>query len=381
MRKIFMALLAYSIFFPKLQAEEDTLYIGTYTGGKSQGIYRMAFDAEKGTLEGLALAAKTNSPSFLALDGESRRLYCVNEISNYQKKSAGSLGSFSVGKDFSLTAIGETSSMGAGPCHLSLHPNKHFLFAANYGGGSVCSIPIEASGRLGNAASFVQHKGTGPNKGRQEAPHAHSAVVSPDGNYLAVADLGLDKVLLYKVDQEKGTLAANQPPFLELSPGAGPRHMAFHPSGKFLFVVNEMDSTVTCFNWNPKQADFTKGQSVSTLPKGFKGNTSTAEIIAHPNGQAIYASNRGHNSIAVISFDALKGSMALIGNAGDKVNTPRNFTLHPDGKWLLVGNQGSDSISVFRVMGNDALGGLAFNGLVENVPSPVCLRFWPRTNR
>lgn len=349
---------------------QETLFIGTYTGPKSEGIYKTTFDAKTGTIGSLSVAAKTNSPSFLAVDPARKLLFCVNEVSAFQGKKTGSISAFKVLDNQNLSPINQTSSMGDGPCHLTVHPNGKHLLAANYGGGSLCLVGVANDGKLGETPAFVQLKGSGPNRGRQEAPHAHSAHFSPDGKIALIADLGTDKVHLFNLGQ---TLTPFQPPFLSLDPGSGPRHMAFHPSGKFLFVVNELTSTVTVFRWNPGAKDFKKVASASTLPAGFTGNNSTAEIISSPDGKTVYASNRGHNSIAVFSFDAGREALELKGHGAEKINTPRNFVLHPSQKWLLVANQGSNSIATYKVAPD---GALAFHSLTENIPTPVCLRFW-----
>jgi 6-phosphogluconolactonase len=351
----------------------QTMFIGTYTGPKSAGIYSMQFNPKNGKLSNLSVVAKTENPSFLALDIAGNKLYCVNEVANFKGDKAGGVSSFAVNPDSKLELINQESSVGTGPCHLSLTKNQDHLIAVNYGGGSTCILPVDQAGKLSKASDFIQHKGTRIIKGKLETPHAHSVQISPDGKYAVVADLGFDKIFIHEINTKTGKLIPHKVPFLETATGAGPRHMAFHPAGKHLFVVNESDSTVTAFRWSPEKNDFKNIATVSTLPKDFKGNNSTAEILVHPNGRAVYASNRGHNSIAVFKFDLEKETLESSGHGAEKISTPRNFTIHPSGKWLLVGNQASDSIAVYKIADD---GALSFSEIFQDIPTPVCLRFW-----
>jgi 6-phosphogluconolactonase len=351
----------------------QTLFIGTYTGPKSEGIYSMQFNPENGKLSNLSVAAKTESPSFLALDIPGKKLYCVNEVANFKGEKAGGVSSFTFKNDGKLELINQESSVGTGPCHLSISKDRTHIIAVNYGGGSTCMLPVDPMGKLSKASDFIQHKGSRIIKGKLETPHAHSVQISADGKYAVIADLGFDKIFIHAIDTKSGKLTPYKVPFLDNRPGAGPRHLAFHPSGKHLFVVNESNSTVTAFRWSPETNDFKTLASASTLPKDFKGNNSTAEIVVHPNGKTIYASNRGHNSICVFNFDSEKETLEATGHGAEKISTPRNFTLHPSGKWLLVGNQASNSIAVYKV-GTD--GALSFSELFQDIPNPICLRFW-----
>lgn len=353
--------------------ELQTLFIGTYTGPKSEGIYSMQFNPENGKLSGLSVAAKTESPSFLALDIPGKKLYCVNEVANFKGNKAGGISSFTLKTDGKLELINQESSVGTGPCHLSLSKDRTHIIAVNYGGGSTCMLPVDPMGMLSKASDFIQHKGSRMIKGKLETPHAHSVQISADGKFAVIADLGFDKIFIHEINTKSGKLTPYKVPFIETAPGAGPRHLAFHPAGKHLFAVNESNSTVTAFRWSPESNDFKNVATASTLPKDFKGNNSTAEIIVHPKGKTIYASNRGHNSICVFNFDSEKETLEAVGHAAEKINTPRNFTLHPSGKWLLVGNQASNSIAVYKV-GTD--GALSFSELFQDIPNPICLRFW-----
>jgi 6-phosphogluconolactonase len=243
---------------------------------------------------------------------------------------------------------------------------------ANYGSGSLASYPLDATGKPGEAATFVQNKGKSVNAGRQEAPHAHSIQPSPDNRFALAADLGLDEVLVFHLDPAKATLTANQPPFASLDPGSGPRHFAFHPNGKVVYVINELKSTVTVFDWDAAKGAMSKGQTISTLPAGFKGENTTAEVQVHPSGRFVYGSNRGHNSIAVFRTDD-KGRLTSVGQVSTEGKTPRNFRIDPSGNFLLAANQDSDSVVVFRI--NQQTGMLQPTGQKVEVGKPVCVKF------
>jgi 6-phosphogluconolactonase len=233
-------------------------------------------------------------------------------------------------------------------------------------------IPIGPDGKLGAPTSIVQHKGSSVDKGRQEGPHAHSINLDAANKFAVVADLGLDQVLVYKFDPAKGTLTPNDPPAMATAPGAGPRHFAFHPDGKHAFVINELDSTLSALSYDTGKGVFTKRQTVSTLPKGFKGNNTTAEVVVHPRGKFVYGSNRGHNSIAIFTFDAKTGTLTPAGHQSHLIKTPRNFAIDPSGKYLLAASQDSSQVIVFAI--NPTTGALTPTGSVVDVPAPVCIR-------
>jgi 6-phosphogluconolactonase len=352
------------------------VYVGTYTGKASKGIYRLELDLATGKLTPRGLAAEATNPSFLAIHPNRRFLYAVSEVGSFGGKKSGAVGAFAIDpRTGNLTALNQQPSGGADPCHLVVDRQGKYVLAANYTGGSACVLPVGSDGRLGEATAFVQHRGSSVNKQRQQGPHAHSINLDAANRFAFVADLGLDKVLVYRFDADKGTLTPNDPRGVDLTPGSGPRHFAFHPNGRWAYVINELLSTVTALTYDPEHGVLKGLQTVSTLPEGFKGNTSTAEVQVHPSGKFLYGSNRGHDSIAVFRIDPKSGALTPAGHQSDKVKTPRNFGIDPTGKYLIVANQGSDSLVVFRI--DPATGALTTTGNVAEVPVPVCVKMMP----
>ncbi len=350
-------------------------YVGTYTTKKaSKGIYVYRFDAAAGQLTSVGLAAESTDPSFVVAHPNGKYLYGVNEVGNYDGKKSGAVSAFAIDhKSGRLTLLNQVASGGADPCYVSLDKTGKYVLVANYSGGSVAVFPVLKDGRLGEASAFVQHQGSGANKERQEAPHAHWIQTSPDNRLAAVSDLGLDELVLYRFDAAKGSLEPNDPPFVKVSPGSGPRHAAFHPNGKFVYVLNEMQSTVVVFSYDPSTATLKTLQQLSTLPKDFTGQNDTAELAVHPSGKFLYASNRGHDSFAIFSIDSVKGTLTPTGHVATGGKTPRNFAIDPTGKYLLAANQASDDIVIFRI--NLVTGNLTRTGQVVEVPSPVDVAF------
>jgi len=352
------------------------VYFGTYTGSESKGIYVSRFDAKTGALTPPELAVETESPSFLAVHPLGRFLYAVNEVGEFQGRPAGSASAFAIepvtGK---LTLLNQSSSKGAAPCHATVDRTGRSLLLANYTGGSVAALPIGSDGRLGEATAFVQHVGSSVNAQRQTAPHAHSIDLDTANRFVLVDDLGLDKVLIYRFDPARGTLEPNTPPSVSLAPGAGPRHLAFHPDGRHVYVINELHTTITGFNYDAERGTLSEPKTVSTLPGDVapRPEYSTAEIQVHPNGRFLYGSNRGHDSIAVFAVDPRTGALTPIEHVPTQGKTPRHFTLDPTGTHLLVANQGSGSVVVFRI--DSESGRLKTTGQTLRVPSPVCVTF------
>lgn len=352
------------------QAAEHDLYVGTYTGKTSKGIYKLRFDDATGKLGEPELAAEMGSPSFLAIDPVRRILVAVGEID--RPKMGGGVRSFRIGDGGKLTPISEQPTIGGGPCHVSIHPSGKVVLVANYGGGSVASFPLDPDGKLGPSASFIQHEGTGPNKGRQEKAHAHSINVDPSGKYALAADLGTDRVYVYKIDLESAKLTPAGE--AKIAPGSGPRHLSFDPDGKTVRVINELKNTITSLRWDAASGKLEEFDTVDTLPADFKGESYTAEVVPHPTGKFIYGSNRRHDSIAALQVGE-GGKLKLAGFAKEGVKEPRNFIVDPTGKWLLVGSQNADTIVVFPIDRTTGLPGP--QGTATKVPTPVCLRLLP----
>jgi 6-phosphogluconolactonase len=353
-------------------ADSLPVYFGTYTSrgeNASKGIYRSELDLETGKLSRPVLAAEARNPSFLELHPGGKFLYAVSESGG-----AGSVSAYAIDADTGkLKFLNRQSSGGAGPCHVCIdHAGKNVL-VANYGSGSASVIPIKADGELAEPTGFVQHTGSSVNPRRQKGPHAHSINVSPDNRFAYVADLGIDKIMIYRLDVEKGTIAANSPPFAKVNPGAGPRHFSFSPNGKFAYVINELDCTVTVFAFEPASGALKQIQTIATLPNDFDGSSTCAEVRVHPSGKFLYGSNRGHDSIVVYQIDPAEGTLTFVEHETADIKTPRNFNIDPTGEFCLVANQGGDSVVVFRI--DRKTGALEPTGHKISVPKPVCVRF------
>jgi 6-phosphogluconolactonase len=355
--------------------EKMWVFIGTYTGGPSKGIYRFELDLASGKLTPRGLAVEATNPSFLAIHPSQRYLYAVSEVADVGGKKTGGVSAFTLDpKTGEVAALNQQPSGGAGPCHLIVDREGKHVLVANYSGGSASVLPIQADGKLGEATAFVQHTGTSVNKDRQEGPHAHSINLDAANRFAVVADLGLDKVLVYKYDPAKGTLTPNDPPAFMGAPGSGPRHFAFHPNGHNAYVINELSSTLTALSYDPEKGVLKSLQTLSTLPRDVKGN-STAEVQVHPSGKFVYGSNRGHNSIAIFGVDPKTGELKAVGHQTENIKTPRNFGIDPTGTYLVVANQDSNSLVVFRI--DQTTGELAPVGGPVEVGKPVCVKMIP----
>ena len=351
------------------------VFVGTYTGGDSKGIYRFDLDTTTGKASAPVLAAEVSSPSFLAIAPDRRFLYAVSEVDAFQGKKTGGVTAFAIDpKTGALAPLNAESVGGAGPCHLVVDKAGKNVLVANYGGGSVAVLPIANDGKVKPLSSFVQHQGSSVDKGRQGQPHAHSINLDKNNRFAFVADLGLDKILVYKFDPKAGTIAANTPPSAVLAPGSGPRHFAFHPGGKYAYVINELNSTVTVFDYDSEKGILNENQSLSSLPSNSKGTNYPAEIVVHPSGRFVYGSNRGHDSIAAFKVDAANGKLTPVGHQGTGIKNPRNFAIEPTGKFLLAANQDANTVVVFKI--NQETGNLDPTGETIKVSKPVCLRFW-----
>lgn len=355
------------------------LFVGTYTEKESKGIYAYRFDSASSELTPLGLAAETTNPSFLAVDPSHRFLYAVNEIQKYKEVSSGVVSAFAIDSQKGdrqtgkLQLLNAVASRGADPCYIAFDKTGKYALVANYTGGSVAVFPVQADGHIGESSAFVQHAGSSVNRERQEGPHAHWIETTPDNRFAIAVDLGLDELLIYRFDANTGSLTPNNPPYAKLDPGVGARHLAFHPNGTFAYVVNELQSSITAFAYDASHGQLRKLKTVSTLPKNFSGSNDTAEIQVHPSGKFLFASNRGHDTIALFSIDSKTGALTLADHFPTQGKTPRNFEIDPTGKFLFVANQNANNIVVFRIDPNN--GRLTATKQTLDVPSPVCLKF------
>jgi 6-phosphogluconolactonase len=353
---------------------EYLAYVGTYTGKGSEGIYAYRLDPATGATQAIGLVAATDNPSFLAVDPESRFLYTVNELDEFRGEPTGAVSVFAIERDpGKLRRLQQVPSLGGSPAHVSLDATARHLLVANYGGGSMAVFPIGDDGRLGPHSAFVQNAGSSVNPERQAGPHAHFIGVTPDNQIAITADLGLDKLLVHRFDAARGSLTAADPPFVATDPGAGPRHVAFAPSGEFVYVVNELASTVTVLAQESRSGLLRRVQTVPTLPPDFAGTNTGAEIAVNDDGRILYVSNRGHDSIAVFSIHPDDGSLKPLQWVPSGGRSPRHFAVDPTGRWLLAANQGSNSVSLLRI--DPATGRLTPTDRSLAVVSPVCIQF------
>lgn len=348
------------------------VYVGTYQDKGGKGIYAFNFNASNGKLAPLGLKAEVANPSFLALNGQF--LYAVSEVGNFQGRHSGGMLAYRTdAATGQLTLLNQTPSIGEGPCHLSIDKTGKFILAANYDSGSVAAFSLEPDGKLGKVTGFVQHLGASVNPERQKGPHAHFIETTPDNRMAIAADLGLDQLLLYKFDANNGALAAAKPPFAGVKPGSGPRHFVFHPNQHYLYVVNELTSTVATFAYDATTGNLQEKQTISALPKDYKGNSDAAEIQVDAKGKFLYASTRESNAIAVFKISATDGTLTMVQTIDSGGKIPRFFALDPSGKFLLSANQDSANIVTFRV--SQKTGKLIKVAEVGDIKGPVCLVF------
>ena len=367
-----LAIVTFTGTVSAVAAESIPFYLGTYTRGDSQGIYRAQLDPETGKLHSLELAAELESPSFLALHPTKPIVYAVSEIATFGGEKAGAVSVLKRDKaSGNLTLLSQQTTKGAHPCHVSVTPCGKFVLVANYTGGSVACYPVEEDGGLGPMSGFVQHEGSSVNQRRQKGPHAHSINPDPAGRFLYAADLGVDRIFIYKLDN--GNLVPNQPAFVSLAPGSGPRHFTFHPNGRFAYVINELLSTVTAFRHNAETGALAEIQTISTLPEGFDGANTTAEVRVHPSGKYLYGSNRGYDSIACFRIDQETGNLTALGHTPSGGESPRNFAPDPSGRFLLAAHQKTDNVIAFRIDQESGL--LEATGSELAVGTPVCVVF------
>ena len=358
--------------------EPDTflVYIGTYTGPESEGIYTFEFDRKSGKLTSVNQPAKTSNPSFVAVHPSGDFLYAVNEDAEFNGEKGGGITSFSIDPETgALTEINSQCTHGEHPCHLTIDQTGRTVGVANYTGGSIAAYRIGRDGALSPASTFVQHQGKSVHP-RQEAPHGHSIDVDPANRFMAVSDLGIDQVLIYKMNARKGQLTAHST--VKSEPGAGPRHFSFHPTGKFGFGINELNMTANAYRYDARAGRLELLQTVSTLPPGEKQQEgqSTAEMYVHPNGKFLYGSNRGHNTIVVYGIDQKTGKLSYVENESTGGSTPRSFGVLPTGDYLLALNQASNTIVVFKI--DPGTGALEPTGEEVPCPTPVAAAFLAR---
>jgi 6-phosphogluconolactonase len=348
------------------------MYVGSYTA-RGAGIYRYSVNPTTGALTLLNTIGDLQNPSFVALDPQGRYLYAGNEIGNYEGRQSGSVTAFAIEPDGNLRFLNRQPTEGRNPAHVSVDPTGRFVMAANYTGGNVAVLPILSGGSLAAPSSVVAHTGAlGPNTGRQEAPHAHMILPDPSGRFVLANDLGLDKTFIYRLDSA-GRLSASDPTFITAPAGAGPRHLAFHPNGRLLFILNELNSTLRSFTWNSTTGLAEQVQSISTLPEGYVGVNTTAHVVVAPSGRFVYASNRGHDSIAVFAVDPATGRLTAVERVWSQGETPRNFAIDPSGNFMYVAHQNTDNIVTFRV--DQTTGKLTSTGQYTAAGQPVSIVF------
>ncbi len=356
-------------------AGDQFVYVGTYNTAQSKGIYMFRFSPASGQVTSPSLVAETKNPSFLDIAPTGQFLYAVNESDQFREQRSGALSSYRIDRSTGgLTKLNQVLTRGSGPCHLAVSRTAKCVVVANYGGGSVASFPILSDGSLGEAVSFFQHEGKSANPRRQEKPHAHGVTFDLDQKRVLVPDLGTDKLMVYSIDTESAKLVPNDPPALAVAAGAGPRHIAFHPNGRFAYVVNELACTVTVLDYDAASGALSHRQTVSTLPDGFSGDNTTAEIEVHRNGRLLFASNRGYDSLAVFGINR-NGSLRLLNHTSTQGKTPRHFATDPTGEWLWVGNQNSNMLVLFRL--DARTGTLMPAGQTLELGAPVCVKYLP----
>jgi 6-phosphogluconolactonase len=367
-----LAKLPFSQALPLPRVTELLVFIGTYTTGKSKGIYHYRLNLTSGDLTFAGTTSPVSNPSFLSLSPDERYLYAVNEVDQFGGLKSGSVSAFAVEqKTGALHLLNQQPSLGASPCYVEVDALGRFVLTANYGTGNVSVFPVQRAGSLGKAIDMHQDRGSGPNRERQEGPHAHCIVLDRSNRNAYSCDLGTDRIMIYRFDNRSGKLLPAEPPFVELNAGDGPRHFAVHPTGEYAFVINELHSTVTAFARDKLRGSLTPLKTLSTLPADFTGANTGADIHVSADGRFVYCSNRGHDSIGIFAFDSQAGLTAT-GHEGTSGRTPRNFGIDPTGTFLLAANQNSDNVVVFRRDQNT--GRLSLVTQVE-VPSPVCVKF------
>ena len=365
MRSLLLALLAVPAF-----AAEPLVFVSAFETGEKAGIHAFEFDSEKGTLKPLKRTTRVQKPFFLALSPDRRFLYSIDEFGGKDNFVA----AFAIeGRAGDLRPLNRQNTRGTASCFVDVDPTGQSVLVANYSSGNVASLPVKSDGSLGEAASFFQHSGSSINPERQSGPNAHCFVVSPDGKHALAADLGIDKVMIYAFNAATAKLAPNTAqPFAKLTPGSGPRHLTFHPSGKLVYVINELANTITVFDWNAADGTLKEKQTIATLPKDFAGKSYTADLKITPDGKYLYGTNRGHDSLASYRI-AEDGTLKLLTIQPSGGKGPQNLFITPDGRWLLCANMPGNNVVVFKI--DSASGGITLNGTPVEVPMASCIRW------
>ncbi len=352
---------------PETSQQKSLLYVGTYAEADAAGIYLYAMHPASGALELRESFQVGANPSFLTFHPNGRILYAVNEL-----RPDGAVSAFAIEPgSAALTFLNRQLSQGGDPCYLTVEHSGRFLLVANYESGSLAVHPLETDGRLQPASQVVQHHGHGIHPKRQLGPHAHSIRMAPDNSHALSCDLGADKVLVYRFDSASGELSPRSE--VILAPGTGPRHLDFHPTLACVYVLNELNATITAFDYAAETGTLTGIQTLSTLPEDYTAPNLSAEVAVHPSGRFVYASNRGHDSIAIYTVDEVTGRLTLVGHESTRGRTPRHFVIDPTGTFLLAANQESDTIGVFQIDSQN--GGLSYRQQIDT-PRPVYLKFW-----
>ncbi|MEK6282395.1 MAG: lactonase family protein [Acidobacteriota bacterium] len=356
---------------------ELLVYVGTYTTGKSEGIYLYRMNLSSGELKHVATTRGVKDPSYLAIAPNRRYLYAVNEVEEFAGQNSGALSAFAVNRTTGdLRLLNQQPSLGGAPCYVVVDRAGKFVLVANYSGGNVAVLPIRKDGSLGEATDVMQHLGSSVNADRQGGPHAHCIELDPTNRFAYACDLGTDKIMIYRFDARRGRLMPNGMPWVQAKPGAGPRHLTFHPGGKYAYVINELHATVTAYALDQRKGNLREVQTVPTLPRDPTVADSGADIHVSPDGRFLYCSNRGHDSIAAFRINPRTGELTFIAHESTGGKTPRNFAIDPTGRFLLVANQNSENIVTFRR--DLKTGVLSTTGNVVEVPKPVCLKFTTR---
>lgn len=354
-------------------AADPMVFISAFATGEKAGIHSFRFNTEQGTLSPLHRTADIQNPFFLAIAPTGKHLYAI-DTAKFGGPDHGYVAAYAIeGRNGELRRLNKASTRGTASCYLATDPSNHTVLVANYSSGDIAALPIKADGSLEEAASFIQHSGTGGDPKRQKSPNAHSIIVSPDNRFALAADLGIDKIMIYRFDAAKSSLTPNETqPFAKLAPASGPRHITFHPNGRLLYAINELANTLTVFDYNAEKGTLTEKQTLPTLPPNFEGKSYTADLKITPDGKHLYGTNRGHDSIASYKI-APDGTLTLLNIEPSLGKGPQNLLITPDGRWLLCANMPSNNVAVFSI--DAATGALKAQNEPVAIPSPSCIRW------